>query len=573
MTDYKTTHYDIDHESIGKQMVVLDTFKQMATVFGSDIIGASKTTPIVSGIENPASTLRSDGQIYTTVPLKPLDGDVNFLPENYLQVRFNFDVGYTTTAVDWNAKNVRHDLAIWFPSSACIPSRLQLMCGNSIIWANQFQRYEACCALASIKASYLDGDPEYASVRKIQDGKQFPGIIVTIPNNDAGTNPLKFTLNLTIDLSQLTPLLSNIPFITNDMGDIRLRIFFENLEKGMCCCWLNNYTVPSSAKQSAMIGRYPLTVGTTLNVPNADASGNQTFKINSVKWNTTGGFGVQIVQSCFKIDETSKMAIAKFIGQDNKLMIPTQTWSTVQSTTAPNGPPNQTIFQVSAYNISLLAFIFPFFQNTEVVLPNPFMESIDIQLNSKSLNFIPYDYVDNRVLKDTTQAFLNNDKYAFNEVLKNSLIPTFMENINYTDSFSGVNVSKNNSTQFIDENNYVQAISCSPINSFEKGMCLASSNPQSTQIRFKYAVAQNVREKIWKNDYTPIYEIAEVTTTTNHNPLGLDYGGHSNSAGESLKAPNAYCCALQDCIMVLDYNPVLGSCQSGTIIYAEPITI
>ena len=560
MTDYKTTHFDVDHESIGKQMIVLEAFKQMASVFGTDVIGASKTTPIVSGIENPASTLSSKGQIYTTVPLRPLDGDVNFLPENYLQVRFNFTVETILASTTWN-DGVRHDLAIWFPSSACIPSRLQLMCGNAIVWQNQFQRYEACCALASIKASYLDGDPEYASVRKIQDGKQFPGIIVTIPQ--ATPNPkLNFTLNLTIDLSQLTPLLSNIPFITNDMGDVRLRIFFEHLERGMCCCWLNNYVVPSSAKQLAMIGRYPLTKGTILNVPNTDASGIQDFTIDGISWDATGGFGVQIVQSCFKLDDVSKMAIAKFIGQDNKLMIPTQAWSTVQSTTSSSSNNStQSIFQVSAYNISLLAFLFPFFSVSDVVLPNPFMQSIDIQLNSKSLNFIPYDYVDNRVLKDTTQAFLNNDKYAFNEVLKNSLIPTFMESVDYTNSFAGVNISKNNSTTFIDENNYVQAVSCAPVNSFQKGMCLASSNPQSTQIRFKYTVTSDVRNKIW-NTNSLVQSVSGI-----ENPLSTDYG---NAA---LNSPPAYCCALQDCLIVLDYNPVIGACQSGSVYYTEPITV
>ena len=233
----------------------------------------------------------------------------------------------------------------------------------------------------------------------------------------------------------------------------------------------------------------------------------------------------------------------KYIGEDNKLVIPTQTWSTCLSTSVPNGTTTQElIFQVSAYNIYLLAFLFPYNSTWQTYYPHPKMYNIDIMLNSKSVNYIPYNYVDTRVVKDTIQAFLNDDKYGANENLVNSLILAPYTGTPY-DKAAYASVYADKGGPLIHRpNNFCIAKGLSPPNSFEKGYCVASSNPQSTQVRFKYSLGENIDAGIDQLNPGPIY-------ATNY---------------------QAYCLALQDCCVVLTYNPTVGTCQAGEVVYAEP---
>lgn len=571
MTDYNATHYDIDHEQRGKQMIVLDAFRGMAEVIDNDVIAQSKTKPLQSGIENPASTLNSSGNVYTTIPLKPLEKYVNFLFEDYINIDFEFTMNVTASA---DITGLPYILAVYFPCAACIPSRLQLMCGNSIIWTNQFQRYEALVSMASIKASYLDKDEQYVSINKLLRHEEIPGVYIPLSTLGAATTAqnITFTINCNIDLNQLSPIFSNIPFVTTDMGDLRLRLFFERMSEALCVTPIpiDRFNTNVFKGQTATIQRIPFVNGTVISLPTLQVSGTPAvptapkLTLNSLTWKAINA-GVQICQTCFDVAEYSRVAIAKYIGEDNKLAIPTQTWSTVQATTNPttNG---DTIFQVSAYNIALIAFIFPFIDNTEVCLPNPFMSNVDVKLNSKSLTYIPYSTIDYRTLKDTAQAFLNNDKYAFNDVLKNSLIPGMFSSIDYSVDdnvtnymvpiFNGAG-QRSYSNLWLDDNNFCFALGLEPPNCFEKGYCVASSNPQSTQVRVNYAI-KDVRTKL---SYQAVVNKSDSLT---NGQFAMNYNNSTKPA---------FCLALQDCLVVLDYNPITGTCMSGCIQYAEPAVV
>ena len=419
--------------------------------------------------------------------------------------------------------------------------------------------------MASIKGSYLEGCEEYASCEKIAKMAEIPGVYINIGRifTDANEHEFKFKINVNIDLNQLSPIFSNIPFVTQDMGDLRLRIFFERLTEGMCITPVPILTTTNGSDMVASIisgiGRYPFIPGAKIVFP-VSASG-KTLTINSVTW-TANSNGLQISQSTFNVSDYSKVAIAKYIGEDNKLAIPTQTWSTVLATAPVTSGSTEAVFQISAYNIALIAFMFPFYSNTEVIFPNPYLTSVDVTLNSKSLTYFAYDHIGYRALKDTAQAFLNNDKYAFNSVLKNSIIEGKMSSINYDkDNVTPIVATTGQqwlSTPWYYDHNFVLAFGLTPPNSFEKGYCASSSNPRSTQVRVKYqttTVRSNFTSFAWN------------AQGSLNNPLNKNY------AEDATVSKPPVCLALQDCLLVLDYNPVSGTCENGTIVFAEPVSV
>ena len=137
----------------------------MAEGVDNDVIPASREDVVISGIESPASTLRSNGNIYTTLPLRPVSKDVNFMFQNYVHHDFKLNIAAT---VD-NPPPVDVDFAIYVPCVASLPSRLQLMNGNTSIWQNQFQRAEAMTAMASVPQEIVQTCPEYITMSKLQN--------------------------------------------------------------------------------------------------------------------------------------------------------------------------------------------------------------------------------------------------------------------------------------------------------------------------------------------------------------------------------------------------------------------
>lgn len=561
-TQMNTQHYDLNN--LGNTQLVLDAWKNQATIIDNDVIPASKECPVIQGIENPATSLKkAGGQVFTTLPLYPLTKDVNFLFQNYINIGLDLSIGITPSG-NWNTLAqdvVDMDYAIFFPSTACIPSRLQLLCGNSSIWNNNFNRVEARVTMASLPNAITDKSPDYFAINKLYRKQTFPGAYIHAikTKKEAGsgnTNQDEITvnvhLNLNIDLNQLAPIFSNIPFVTHEMGELRLRIFFEDLERALCWC-----VVPNSASSSK---RYNLTEVIPFGIPYSIAGSTAaqfTFKLKD--WNTAND-GVQIVQSCFAIKEESKLAIKQYIAQDNKITIPTQTWSTYNATQKPNSPVGEVNFQISAYNVNVLALLFPMC-NSDVVFPNPLFKQLDVKFNSKTLNYIPYGPNDKRMFKDTIQALINDDCMGANTNIIESIAP------GYLTSWSGDThadvaletslVADDNHLRkyhYRNPNSFMIAFGLSPVNCFEKGFNMASSNPGSTQVRVKYDVFQD-RARMFANYGNDVY-----------------YGNYNACQSAAMLQPvsNPFCCCLCDCCLVLEYNPVVGRAQSGCIVYAEP---
>lgn len=634
MTSVTTTHYDFD-QSRGRTMLVLDAWKACADAVDNDVIPSTRENLVISGIENPASNLSSSSNTYTTIPLRPCSQNVNFLLNNFINVSFEFTLQAKFSS-DLSPNQNLPDFAVYFPSAAAIPSRIQLLCGNSIVWQNQFQRYEAILAMNALPGQIIDNNAEYTTMEKLLHRKDICGTYINTNGylqshsitsfNNAFT--ITFTIDTNIDLNALTPLLSNIPFLTSEMGDLRLRLFFENLEHALCITPLpklgyfmgdastislnagsltvsiNNgagtvkFTDTPTGGNAANFEEFTTTGSTITGSGTGDLSTltnstaffrysqiqkypvystfgwfktdgtfvSDAFTFSNLSWKSNS-FGVQIVQDNFTINDYSKAAILQYIAHDNRLVIPTQTWSTALATTAPNTTTQQEfIFQISAFNIYAIGFLFPFWSASEVCLPNPYISFVDCMLNSKSLSYIPYTFLGSRALKDTIQACLNDDKWGPNCVLQQSFIERNMSGVDYTDTttgqlayssvLTGITATNSNHVYNSVPNQFSLIFGLSPPNSFQKGYCMASNNPQSTQIRLKSNICP-IRSSV------DVSNGDEICTSVNGgaNNFQIDY---NNSGGVQ-----PVCLCLQDCCLVLEFNPALGSCQTGSVAYAE----
>lgn len=603
MSDYTTSHYDIDHESIGKSMLILDTIRNLTMAIDNDALPASREDPVTMGTDNIASTLGSDSNtIFTTIPLRPLSQDVNFLAENYLTYNFNYSIDYIVESIDddddpnyvlLNNKVLSQELGLGMISSSCTPSRIQLMLGNSIIWSNTYQRQEALATMASLPQNIVDNDPEYITPNKLKNGEIGPGAKFKLEFHTRSDGKIIARVNVNTkynnDLSHLTALLSNIYFLSSEMGDIKLRLYFEKMDSA-----LSLFVFPPTGPvdfendpyfPGCTIENYPL------KKPLEFLFNKSRFKLipSSFAWKAINQ-GVTITQCNFRLQEGSKAALRNYIGQDNRLVFPTQTWSTVISNEQiayNSGQGGINTFQIPAYNIYLLAFLFPFNGDFETYYPNPLFSNINIQLNSKSINYQPYEYADSRLIKDTVQAFLNDDKNSANTCLLDSLRlsgsndeyiainpnaeprdrvnspPNFKYPVNFADIYNKTSDTFTFNHYLNRPNQFIIAKGLSPPNSFEKGYCVASQNPQSTQIRITYTQPQKrtTPPSIGTVDYSSVF------MGDNVNAPG--FCGENDLTFSTQRYP-AYCLALQDCCLVLGYNPSVNTCQTGEIVYMEP---
>lgn len=641
MSDSQTSHYDT-FMNTGRSVMVLDSIRAVCEAINNDALASSKEQPVIAGIENPCATLGSSSQFYTTIPLRPLTGDCNFLLNNYIHHRipimckidcekvqtFNANGTYTKSA-DTNGPVSNIDFAIYTLSSSLLPKHFQLMIGNTVIYQNTFQRTEATVTINSLPPDVVEKSDDITTMSKLMNRKVIPGayltwdatpIVDTTTNTTSYPNTKTFTfiIDTTIDMQRFAPIISNLAFIPVEYGDIKLRLFYEDLLNALDISILpsqrnsNGTNGKISHNNLNVIERKPLMseegisfiepqITTLTNTTNgtkehtspdtnpdiypqqinvthgADApstaittTGGDTFvwKVDKTKcgWGTTvdsGNMLVEIVQSTFRLREESKILLKNYIMQDNRLIIPTHTWSTALGLSKMTQHSAEALWNFSAYNIDMLAITFPLTQAFESYLPTPQFKDFDVKLNSKSVNYIPYKGIDARFIKDTKQAFLNTDEYATNENLTyslrryNSLVGT---NINDTGTLTKSIYSSykcNSNTIDYKPNTFCYAINLTPPNSFEKGMCVASSNPQAAQVRLTYNLDTDnaaptsaiIQSKEYNHLWSNVYELGTSSDKITSNPMIL---------------------ALQACCLVLIYNPIIGACQAGEVVFVEP---
>lgn len=221
-----------------KNCVVLDEIRDKLEVIESDIIPESLTHPLVSGIENtPTSIISQNGSNYssnfTTFPLSPLNGRVNSFKDNFLNI--TIDVNFAIALCE----NISEDIYMFVGprDTASIINQLTLLIDNNTIFNTSYQQTESAINMAALPASIVDHNNQYATIDKLLLNKDTPMKLIKIPKGNyattTGTNNKHIDYNLsydfTIDLNRLCVLFSNIDYITSNMGNLRLKIYLNNI--------------------------------------------------------------------------------------------------------------------------------------------------------------------------------------------------------------------------------------------------------------------------------------------------------------------------------------------------------
>lgn len=461
-----------------KQLVVLDELRERLEMIDSDIIPESESHPLVTGIENvPTAMVSLDGNSYqstfTTFPLSPLQGRVNYIKDNFLHFVIDFSFGITL------AENLPADLYLYVGprDTASIFNQLQLLIDNNVIWNTTFQHIESAISMASLPASVVDHNNQYATIDKLLAGKSTPMKLVKIPQypDPTGENksksygelskgtvlqqalctvPINLSYDFTIDLNRLCVPLSSIDFITSNMGNLRLKVYLNNIDQsfyvmpvpqGFNIAKATNYDT-LNAVNNGLISLVPVswgtvttTVSTSISMTNPNiiaipqkiatfttasaAKNNEFIPIQFVK--RPSGYSLnfmqvalgEICQTCFDVEESSWDKLSEYFGSIGHVVIPTQQFSTTQfnngSLTIGESIGSSLLANVPGNNITdIVVTATPI--NAQSCIMNPYLSSIQGLLDGRPLNAVPYDKVNNRAITDFTNACIDTDKDEVN---------------------------------------------------------------------------------------------------------------------------------------------------------------
>lgn len=451
-----------------KQLVVLDELRERLETVDSDIIPESEAHPLVTGIENVPSTIISmNGSDYsapfTTFPLSPLQGRVNYIKDNFLHFNIDFSFGVAL------AENLPADLYLYVGprDTASIFSQLQLLIDNNIIWTTTMHHIESAIAMAALPASVVDHNNQYATIDKLLAGKPTPMKLIKIPADTYGTYsanasaatqakcvvPINLTYDFTIDLNRLCIPLSSIDFITSNMGNLRLRCYLNNIDQTFYMMPVPqgfNLTGSGNKKslntvQNGLISLVPVSWGSvtygtnviTMTNPNiiaipsqitdltagATTINNEFIPIQFIKRTASQTINFmqvnigEICQTCFDIEESSWDKLSEYFASIGHVIMPTQVFSTTQfnngSITIGESIGSSLLANVPGNNITdVVITATPI--NAQTCIMNTYLNNIQALLDGKPLNCVSYEKINNRAITDFTNACVDTDKDEIN---------------------------------------------------------------------------------------------------------------------------------------------------------------
>ena len=569
------------------KFVVVDEIMEQMEAAKSGIVPGSVTQAVVSGIQNvPANIKQSKiGSVastsYTTFPLSPIVKNC-CLDKTYLNLEFDLNFNLAAEGADDGALIPFY---IGFRDTASIFNQIQILIENSAIWTTVYQREESVLSYNSLPETEIRGNNQYASIEKMREGKYCPmKRIVHTYSSTPVNNDITVHFKATVDINRLTPLLSNLHFSTPHMGNLRLKVFMQEIEKALFVCPDYNYFAhvkPSgdTAAQTVEVFDqpflnqyyqfYPFYLFTSgvegTKIPFYTYK-SQKFKIatkitignhSSKDFMTFDNGGIaEIVQTCFDIKDEEYQRLSDYFASLGSVIIPSQTWSTNvfnNSTISKGGKmPSTQIGNIGGYNIDFISVWTHPTQST-TAFTNEFLTDIQLILDGRPINALPYAYVTDKVVVDSTQAIIDTDHEEINHDYITSLTQfNITDDHNYIDKslqtiYSDGTITKSiNKNYLAQPNTFALNFSTNLPDAFHSGACVLENSNRQAVIRYN---AQSAVDN--NNNLNDTAKFPYLIT-------------HSNA--EITSGFSSFC----DCCIVLTYDPARGTCFDGQLSWAAP---
>lgn len=575
--------------SIEKKFVVIDEIMDQLEAAKSGVVPGSVTQSVVSGIQNvPSNIVQStisgaSASAYTTFPLSPIVKNC-CLDKTYLN--FEYDINYALMISMEEAVDDGDVISIpyWFGlrDTASQFNQIQILIENTSIWNTVYQREESVVAYNALPETEIRGNNQYASIEKMKEAKYSPmkRVIATFEYDDfdaathkIGVKNINMHMKCTVDLNRITPLLSNLHYTTAHMGNLRLKVFFQEFAKCLFFCpdygykafratslsTANQYSdsAVSAAINAAMFqpdmnqywSFYPFNVYATNPIMYnqipfyclyTDSNDVTTMKlVQSVTFNNpiaennkrpdfmtfaNGGIA-EIVQTNFEIKKEEYDRLTNYFASTGSIIIPTQTWSTsVFNNSALDASNTQwntsMVGNVGGYNINFISVFFhPSAQST--YFNNEFLQNFQLILDGRPVNAIPYEYVNDKCIVDMTQAIIDTDHEEINHSYMDSL--TFL---NMSDTRDYINMDANtifgsgSVTSSIDIHALRNPGTCcynfstNLPDAFHSGACILENSNRQAVVRLISSNAKTSNSSFTTNrDKFPVYINSQNTST------------------------------------------------------------
>lgn len=576
-----------------KFVVVEEILDQLESA-KSGLVPESVTQAIVSGINNVPSQLiqpraAAGGACYTTFPLSPIIKNC-CIDKSYLNLEFDINFKITTEGLS-EASNYRLPFYIGFRDSSSIFNQLQILLENSVLYNTTYHREESLVSYNSLPETEIRGNNQYASIEKLKGNKYCPMKRIVIQETGATLNGgVNKTIHykLTVDLNRLCPILSNIHFTTPHFGNLKLKVWIQRIQEAMFICPDYGYYIYTSTGQQPIQNAYwqfyPLAPILTQKIASSvipfyayNRSSNKIDLATSVTIGFSDSFfmsfqsGVaEIVQTCFDITEDEYKRLTNHFEDLGVIILPTQTWdsgvfnnSNIQA--GDNWPASQ-IGSIGGFNVNFVStWSHPQTQST--CFQNEMLQNIQLLIDGRPINSLPYSYVNDKCIVDCTQAIIDTDHEEINHDYIQSLTfgnetddSSYVENP-IQDYYSTGELTKSIGRGTIEQpNSFMLNFSTNLPDAFHSGFCVLENSNRAGILRFNSTSACDT-----------VAGLKNTENKTGQFPIMLNHQSNKNIPflGESSSSTVGYSCFC-DCCLVLNYDKNRGKCFDGQLSWASP---
>ena len=590
------------------KFVIIDEIMSQLDAAKSGIVPGSVCQAVVSGIQNVPSQISQhrilstgSSAAYTTFPLSPIVKNC-CLDKSYLNMEFKINFNLKVKGTSAN-KNKTYKIPFYFGlrDNSSMFNQLQILIENSSIYTTTFQREESVLSYNSLPETEIRGNNQYSSIEKMMNAKYSPmkRVIVeaTLSNDDNATVTVPVSINFktTVDINRLTPLLSNLHYTTPHFGNLRLKVFLQDFAKCLFFCPDYNYFSNVSGGTFSDLGSqfcnqywsfYPLTEFAKKDIPKTripfygwNVGTNKMEVLESVSFldpaDTTDFMtfadngACEIIQTCFDIKEEEYQRLTDYFASIGSVIIPSQTWSTnvFNNSNIPGGGnwPDSQIGNVGGYNIDFIS-VWQHPEGSPCCLNKEFLNNVQLILDGRPVNSLPYAFINDKCVVDTTQAIIDTDHEEINADYINSL--TFL---NMTDDQLYLNASAHTTfgdgqvgssirrKDLINPNTFCLNFSTNLPDAFHSGACILENSNRQAVIRFNSTNQLPNAPTNTERASFPFF----ITASQVGQKDGQDFIINSQSTTVGF---STFC----DCCIVLTYDPARQLCYDGQVSWAAP---